>query len=429
MPIQTRRLRADKILVLSWAIWLVCFFSLPLSPVFYGDFMSVSLFIASNLALWIGLRTFEISNSAFEDGGATEHAYQLLRYLIPLGVLGFVIRLFDYFVLRGVPLFGSFADVRLALEASSPNLASVAFGFLSPAMLAAGILGTFCAANGKRTLRVVLAIGLFLAYPAFSFLSGGRSTLALVGCLGIIAFFLGSPRLTRRHVIFVIAALFVGIALTMALFVPRLLESGLDLTERVRISGYNQLVPLDDWVMIFARNANPWVSATMLYVLSLGQYFLHAVFEFFALMREKNPSDPFLLGRYQFIIADQFAKVIEHFTGGRHVDLEIYNPRSALYTTFWGPAFIDFKYLMPIYSWVFGIVVSYFQKRVSDGDVYALPLYCLFLFQIGSSIMVNGIIWAAAIYSNVMFFIVWLLLTFCKQCGKRNQIAVCGAKG
>lgn len=429
MPIQTRRLRADNILVLGWATWLVCFATLPISPIFYGDLISVSLFIASNLALWIGLKTFEISNSVFEDAAVTERAYQLLRYLIPLGALSFVIRAFDYFVLRGVPLFGSFADVRRALEASSPNLASAVFGLLSPSMLAAGILGTFCAAKGKRTLRVVLAIGLFFAYPLFSFLNGGRSTLALVGSLGIIAFFLGSPRLTRRQVLFIIATLLLFFALTMALFIPRLLESGLDLTERIGVSGYNQLVPLDDWVMIWARNANIWVSAVVLYVLSLGQYFLHAVFEFFALIREKNPSDPLLLGRYQFIIVDQFAKVIEHFIGGGHVDLEIYNPRSGLYTTFWGPAFIDFKYLMPIYSWMFGVVVSYFQKRVSDGDVYALPLYCLFLFQIGSSIMANGLLWAAAIYSNVMFFVVWLLLTFGKQRRKRGHIAVCEAKG
>lgn len=424
MLFQTRRLRADKILVLGWAIWLICFIFLPVSPIFYGDLISVSLFIVSNLALWIGLRTFDVGHTILEDGSVTERAHQALRYLAPLGFLSLVIRGFDYFVLRGVPLLGSFAEVRAALEASSPNLASVAFGILSPAVLAAGIFGVFCVANGKRTLRVFLSIGLFLAYPAFAFLNGGRSTFALISYLSFVAFFLGSPQLTRRQIVFAIVFVFIAIVLTMALFVPRLLESGLDLTERVRISGYNQLVPLRDWVMIATRDGNAWISAIILYSLGLGQYLLHAVFEFFALIREKDPSDPLLFGRYQFIIVDQFAKIIDHFVGGGSIDMEIYNPRSGLYTTFWGPAFIDFKYLMPVYSWVFGVVVSYFQKRVSEGDVYALPLHCLFLFQVGSSIMANGLLWAAAIYSNVMFFLVWLLLTLRMQCNRQNKIAV-----
>ncbi len=411
MRVYTERLRADKILVSGWIVWIVCVVSLPITPIFYGDLQSVILFVVSNLALWIGLRAFHPSPPlSICRATLVEWAYGTLRYLVPIGCIAFSIRVFDYFVLRGVPFSSNFAEVRRVLEASPPTLASAAFGLLSPAILAGGIFGVFCITNGYRTRLVLLAVALLFLYPVFSFLVGGRSTLALVVCLSSIAFVLGSPRLTRGHAFTAIAVLIMALIITLLLFVPRLLETGPDLSERIRLSGFNQLVPLNDAALSIARNSNLWASAITLYLLSLGQYVVHGVFEFFALVRYKNPTDPMLFGRYQLIIFDQISKVFHGFVAGEGVDLEAFNPRSGVYTTFWGPAFIDFKYFMPLYSWTFGVVVSYFQKRVSDGDVYALPLHCLFLFQIGSSIVANGLLWAAAIYSNVMFFVVWLAL-------------------
>jgi hypothetical protein len=421
--IHTERLRADKVLTFTWLVWLVCVVSMPISPVFYGEVQSVALFLISNLALWIGLRTFHISARPADSDSLIEQARGTLRYLVPLGLLAFVIRVFDYFVLRGIPLFAStFAEVRQVLEVSPPTLASVAFGFLSPAMLAGGIFGVFCLANGLRTLLVFAGIALLFLYSTFSFIIGGRSTLALVGSLGLVAFILGSPRLTRRHAILAIAFFIPTLFATMVFFVTRLLESGLELSERIRISGFNKLVPLDDSVLITARNSAPWISSVMLYLLTLGQYLVHGVFEFFALVRDKNPSDPYLLGRYEFFIFDQFAKVINPLVGGDHVvNFEIYNPRTGLYTTFWGPAYIDFKYFMPLYSWTFGVLVSYFQKRVAEGDLYALPLHCLFLFQVGLSIMANGLMGAAALYANILFFAFWLYFAFWRGNGQQGQ--------
>jgi hypothetical protein len=93
--------------------------------------------------------------------------------------------------------------------------------------------------------------------------------------------------------------------------------------------------------------------------------------------------------------------------------VEAANPRSGIFTTFWGPAYIDFGLLMIPYAFLLGAVIDYFRVQVQRGDFLALPLYSLFIVQVAISPWVNGFATAAASYLNIGLFLLWLVGRAC----------------
>ena len=143
------------------------------------------------------------------------------------------------------------------------------------------------------------------------------------------------------------------------------------------------------------------------YVISVGQYFLHGFFEYFLMIKQKDPTDPALLGRYQFDIIDRIWTVI-----ARAIDLPVnsverYDPRSGVFTTFWGAGFIDFGSFIILYGFVVGAIVDYFRVQVQRGDLFAFPLYVLLIVQVFMSPWINGFAMAAASYVNLGLFGIW----------------------
>ncbi len=201
------------------------------------------------------------------------------------------------------------------------------------------------------------------------------------------------------------AALFFA---TMYLFVGRVVEvMGAHVEVLASTSDYTKLVPLGAGTLAKMKNLPDFGRYLLYYVTSLGQYVLHGVFEFFYLVQAKAPDQEFLWGRYQFTLYDQVQRAL---LGVRAVpDLEAYNPTTGLFSTFWGPAYIDFGYLMVLYGFVFGYLTERVRMLVERGDLFALPLYALLIFQIFLVPTVSGLIVASATILNLGLFVIWLL--------------------
>jgi hypothetical protein len=131
------------------------------------------------------------------------------------------------------------------------------------------------------------------------------------------------------------------------------------------------------------------------------------VFEFFYLVQAKSPDQGLLLGKYQFTLYGQAQKAI--FGANSVPDLELLNPTTGLFSTFWGPAYLDFGYLMIVYGFAFGYVTGCVRRLVQRGDLFALPLYVLLILQIFLIPIVNGVLMASAVILNDGFFGIWLL--------------------
>jgi hypothetical protein len=109
--------------------------------------------------------------------------------------------------------------------------------------------------------------------------------------------------------------------------------------------------------------------------------------------------------RLALVVFDRLHQVLFH---APRTDLEIYNPQTRLFSTFWGPAYIDFGYFMILFGFVFGMIVDYFRRRAERGDIFALPLYALLLVQVMLVPVGNGLKMGDALYMDIGLFGLWI---------------------
>jgi hypothetical protein len=410
---QTNRVTPQRALLAAWACWLVCFLVMPVSTVFYGTFDTVILFVLANIALWLGLSLPSISTvdpqlEAKRRRFDERELRLILLLLVIAGMVAVAAKLVDLFAYRGMLSARSFTEARLKMEANGSNLFSGLYFGLSPAIMAGGILALTRLLAGRDKWVSIGALTLFCINPVFSFVYGGRSVLVVASALMAIGWLITVPQIPRRHVLWFFGLLSALFFLTMYLFLARVVENvGVHVDRLASLSEYTKLVPLDVDVIATMRDLPDLGRFFLYYLTSVGQYVIHGVFEFFYLVQAKSPDQGLLWGKYQFTLYNQAQKVV--MDPDIVPDLEVYNPASGLFSTFWGPAYIDFGYLMVVYGFAFGCATSSVRGLVQRGDLFALPLYALLILQIFLVPVVNGVLMASAVILNVGFFGIWLL--------------------
>jgi hypothetical protein len=425
---QTSRVTPERALFAAWSCWFICLLIMPVSAVFYGTFQTVVLFICANAALWLGLSLPSLSTGEAQTRverrlyGDGELRWVLLS-LVVAGVLAVAAKLIDLFAYRDILSATSFADARLKMEVNGSNLFSGVYFGLSPAIVAGGILALAMLRMGRHKLISAAALALFCINPTFPFVYGGRSALFMAVGMAVVSWLLLVPRVSGRHLFYLLGAALVIFFATMYLFVGRAIEVvGVQVDRLASASDYTKLVPIDGVTLITMRDLPDLSRFLLYYVTSVGQYILHGVFEFFFLVQAKSPDEGFLWGRYQFTLYDQLQRAM--LGPGSVPDLEGYNPTSGLFSTFWGPAYIDFGYLMIVYGFTFGYITGRIRRLVEHGDLFALPLYVLLILQIFLVPVVNGILMASAVVLDVGLFGIWLLTRF--YLGKHGAAADVG---
>jgi hypothetical protein len=409
---QTRRVMPQRVFIAAWLAWFVCFLLMPVSTVFYGNFQTLLLFVGANLALWCGLSFASYSTTAATRFDRLCFDPRSVRVvLLCLVVLGFVAvsaKVVDLIAYRGILKAASFTDGRQRLLLNGLNLFSSLYFGLSPAIVAGGILAIVLFRREGFTRITTTALVLFCVNPVFSFVFGGRSILFMTAALGVIAWLLITPKISRRSLFWLFFLTVVVFFITMYLFVSRVVEKvGVHVDRLAVLSDYTKLVPLDADVVVTMRDAPEFVRFLIYYVTSVGQYVIHGFFEFFYIVVAKRPDDCLLWGRYQFTLYDLALKAI---LGPEVVpDLEKCNPATGLFSTFWGPAYLDFGYFIVVYGLVVGYVVSLVRRLVERGDLFAVPLYTLLVFQILLVPIVSAVLLGSAIVLDLGLFGIWLL--------------------
>jgi peptidoglycan/LPS O-acetylase OafA/YrhL len=76
-----------------------------------------------------------------------------------------------------------------------------------------------------------------------------------------------------------------------------------------------------------------------------------------------------------------------------------------------GPFYVDYGPLTPIFCFLLGSLISFTRKSVLQGDVAALPLYITLVMQIASAVIVNTFLAAYGIFFNLAFIGFWIGVT------------------
>lgn len=330
----------------------------------------------------------------------------LFRIVLVLGIIGAISRVIDLTVLRGVELTFELAANRAALEATVSTPLSVIAQFGMPFAYAAPLIAWHAVRLGLMS-RVGIVPVITAAIPPLVFVAvGSRSSLLFVFLTFGIASLLLVPRVRPRIVLALAAGALVLATVSSIIFAARVEQHGRSMIEAARTSAYTHQVPASQEYLDLIDAAEPGLIDPAA-ALSLAQYYLSGMFEFFALYEAKQ--DNFLYGQYQFFL---FGKFWYFASGADATDfnnmMDSANPRPGVFQSFFGPAYIDFGLLMPLFAFAFGVLAGFARLAFRAGNPFALPFYVFCLMTIALAPTVSGLMAAAGVFSFVLYLGLWV---------------------
>ena len=392
-------------LFLGIAAYLLVFLLSPLDvlvPIEFGSFVYIGLTVA---ALVLGSRLAD----HLRLGAGVRHipATQLKRAenrlfwaMLWVGGIGNLVRLFDKYILRGVGDLTGLA-AREAMIDSGVGPLSLIGAVLYPV----GYIPIFILLGAKvlprKRWKLLLAGFVFLIPALDAMLLFSRSFLLVALAMAYfgLSLTLYKGRVVPLKLILPILA-GVGLVLTISIviFNSRLGEMNLILSDSVFLSGYAYTVSPNATAQDIINRGGLLAS-----LIPIAQYYVHSIPEFQILWNMQETQD-FSGGALLF---SPYYKLLAILGVTSEPDLFELFPRVGIFTSFWGPFWVDFGWFGPIVMFVMGIMMRNVARTARAGDLRAYPLYsylCVVLFFMP---VANFLISAQGMYVITAFVIFW----------------------
>jgi hypothetical protein len=328
-----------------------------------------------------------------------------------LGSLGMALRLYDRFILRGVSLSETAMEAReLIADTGAGPLAAVG-GLLYPTCYLPLFLWW-----GRRNTEIKIhwstawvAGSLFMlpGIDALTLLSRSQILVALSMMYVSAACILYRGRAFHSKLIIpTILGASLLTAISIFAFTSRLTQMEMDAVFSILNSAYGYVLIPNESALALIQGSS-FTSKIAGATIPLAQYYLHGVFEFF-LLWEHSSEMTFTLGTQTFA---PYLKALNIFgmDFAPTYDLESSYYRVGVFTSFFGPLWMDFGWLGPLFLLFFGA----FSKKISllarSGRLEALPLHSFFMVVIFFMPVVNFMISATGMYiinALLIFFLI-----------------------
>ena len=425
-----------RLLFISFVIWFVFFITIPANYLYDGSAaFPITIFVLYLLCFVLGYYSSKRSKQLEEEKQALLNlkSRQLTLLFFLIGSIGVLTKVYAGFFVTGIYTAANIAQIREELfgQEFSSGLFGVVGAILFPFAVIAMLLVWY---NYKRynKLFVVLAT-LFGLYPMIdTFFLGGRTTMVLLG--GTIAFTVlfglrnnSNYKLTRvsykgiklfsypaffnkkRIWIPAIAILFLFVNYSVDVISGRLAQFNYDNTlvvwEELHQADIND--DYQKWVEKQPKEEQDYAIG----IYSLKHYFAHGAFEYIRLVNHLEKKTGYYYGMFEFHVFFKLFRVfglpIPSFEELNEVS---YKP--AVYTTFWGPFYIDFG--------VFGIIVAFFWgrfvRKVYSRACAGHPAYVVFYGYLATIILasffLNFLLGSSSYYlfgflATIIIFKVW----------------------
>lgn len=389
------------------SVYLAVFFLSPLEvqvsiepgSFFYIGSTVIALVMGSRLAsrVRLGSKPFYITSDQLKRSES-----RLFWAMLWLGGSGHLFKMFDKYVLRGVGGLTGLEAREVLLDSGSGPL-SVIGGFLYPF----GYIPIFILLGAKVLKRtrwkIILACVVFLVPAVDAILLFSRSfmlvTLAMIYFGTSVALFKG--RAMPRKVFFpLLASVSLVLSLSMYIFALRLQEMGIDISFTAYLSGYAYTVKPNATgaEIVEMRNA-------FSLLIPIAQYYVHSLLEFQILWSVNNVQD-FSWGALLFA---PYVKFLSLFGIASEPDLFALFPRVGVFTSFWGPFWVDFGWFGSFIMFFVGFMMRSVGRAARRGEVGAYPLYTYFCVILLFMPLVNFAISAQGMYTITAFVLFWLM--------------------
>ena len=404
------RLTPNRIVLLSIAVWLLIYLLLPIAPVMPDNTDPYLMLFASIAALFLGINIFAFSARPKlrqrPSMGLIETGF---RAMLVLGGMGVGARLVDWFLFRQVDISASIFENRERLATiGSSGFGTIAAGLL-PFTIGAVVLALWARANRIPLRGAWLAYVLALVLPVLNVGLGSRSVVVLFACIVVATLLLTLPHIRTWHIVSAIFGTIVLLIVSYVMFDMRIQGMNLGPEFIVRYSRYTEFVPLDVWFLDIIDRSHAYISNFFFFLSHIGQYYVHGVYEYLYLVDIKREN--FMMGNYQFFIFSKFYALLAGDIIKLMRELVTASPRVGVFTTLFGPAYLDFGYWSPLFIFWVGAIAALARRAVQAGNPFALPFYAVVLVQLGLTMTHSGISMAGGIFYNIALGAFWLVMT------------------
>ena len=339
---------------------------LILSPVFFLIGIQAGRLKLVKKSSTINVKSFSISYN---------QRLNLFYWLLFISFLGILFLVLDKFLIRGVSLTQSISENREELEGSS-GIASILAAVLTPTCFIPLFLLYQLNLDHKKLLKLLAYFVFFFPNLIYILLGSRSGIIVLVLLFGLILFYNKRISLSLQKILFIFSA---GLLLSLTMthvFIERTKEfapnpyhhiiynSGVNFTVKASPTLANSILSSESTIKRYFY----------LTYLNFSQYYLHGAYEFAYLYH--NLKGEHSCGKYTFYI---YYKFFSKILGKSPEDLSSLPPRSGIYTTFFGPLFIDFWWFTLSFMFFFGFLQTRIFLKVRKNKFYWLPLHFYFI--------------------------------------------------
>ncbi|MDN5215670.1 O-antigen polymerase [Fulvivirgaceae bacterium BMA12] len=407
-----------KISVYGILVWLLLFVMAPLQTTIPVNNDAILFLILSYIALWLGFaigKNFYLFRAVRKNDAEIQkqQVTKLFYIVVALAIMGTAIRLLEVFLLRGISFSQGAMDNRVSMEESGYGMLSVISAILS----SFGFLPIFIYYQFKMKKSFIwrfIALLLFFAPTLDILLLGSRSgVFVIVMMFCMYAIYFRKIRISPKRIVFIAGIAFIFLLFSTHIYVRRTVEfTGEDEVYKhilYRSSVNFTLEPTDNMADALLNSKNRIEKYLYLSYFNVAQYYTHGILEFFYLF--DNFDNDHSLGSYTFIAYHKlFAQVF-----GLDPNIGYYStiqPRNGVYTSFFGPLYVDFEWGTLLFVLLFGFLQMRIFKLSKQGHHEYTPLYFYFLiidFFIPVFNFINGAKGIYLITSFVVFIFIYTL--------------------
>ena len=389
------KINPGNLVLTSFSIWFFVYLTSPLKININLNLYSYLYIIICLFFFFLGSIKFRGSDRKLPVNLSNENIVKLFNLICFFAIIGLFFKFYDRFLIRGISLLNDVFLNRDIMIDKGGGLTAIIAALLSPF----GYFTLFIAWKYKALLpnyriKLYISILLFFLPTLIDAVTLGTRSIIFVTILLFIFYvsYFGKFRYSISKLFY--AILFIIVFLFMNyIFVERTkLFAGDYIYELVLIkSNINYTITsTDNFYSNFLYQSPFWQSILFTYVTTV-QYFTHGLVEFSYLFDNFNSEH--LYGQYTFSVIHRFLSMVFNY----NYDINnIYNviPRGGVFTTFFGPVFIDFGYLGSfIFMYFFGKFTYFcYRKAIQDYDVAILMYFyiCIVLLFIPVFNFISG---------------------------------------
>lgn len=412
----------ERVAIVGALFWLGLFLVSPLTVVMVPSISSLVFIVGCYAAFLAGCSSIFLLSSR-KDPRREASVYNrnapvpTIVKLMAIGVFGAAIQFYDQIINRSVGLSLSALEQRAALQDAAAGPLSAIGGSLIPFCFMPLIL--LLASKNRRPIGLWISSILVFCLPIYmSIRLLSRSSMIVAGALVLFSYACGryNGKLFRPRLLMALAgsALVILIA-SSVMFYARLSQSGTDISSSIIQSGYSYTLRPNDTAQGLMLSGGGIGSAIESLVPNLI-YYLHGMFEF-GLLYDRDDTifsygvqhfAPYLKLVQVFIGAD----AIKNFTGQQ------FYVREGVWTTFFGPLWIDFGWFSFLAMFLFGVAIKRLSL-VARRQWEWIPLYAFMISVIFFMLTVNLIVSAHGMYVINAFVAFALISKFSRSRAER----------